>query len=63
MSEGLFYIDEDNDPSVEYRTSRGNILIVTFDRERKQLYVIYAGKDDDDLTEYLPVEFMQEVMK
>lgn len=63
MSEGLFYIDQEGDPSVEYRTSKGNVLIVTLDRERGQLYVVFAGDGGDNLTAYLPDEFMREVTK
>lgn len=60
MSE--MYLDPEGDPSVEYRTPSGDIMIVTFDREKKCIYFVLAGKDYH-MVEYLPDEFMREVTK
>ena len=62
-NEGVFYIDHEGDPTVEYRTSGGDVLLVTFDRERKVIYLVFAGEGDNDLMADLPDEFMREGRK
>ena len=62
-NEGVFYLDPEGDPTVEYRTSGGDVLLVTLDKERKVIYLVFAGEGDNDLSAYLPDEVMREVRK